>query len=135
MKSILTLAFCACFGIAFASFNIGSNEAFDKRKDKDKDKIKLEKYSLKNIRRPASFFSLSSLSNVNRDTYSSQPSFLNGSFQLNPVSEENVDNSSDIYVNSTMRLKAGNSVVIYPYTYKVKPAPLGMFKTPTPNNR
>lgn len=117
IRLIFTLVFCASVGMAFASFNID-------HRDKDKNKDNSEKFSLKNIQRPASFFSLSTnLIDIGINNLAPLPKF-----DLNSYSSEN-DNG--INVNSSIRVKTGNTVVIYPYKYKLKPAPLSIFKTPT----
>ena len=117
IRLILTLVFCASVGIAFASFN------FDHR-DKDKNRDNTEKFSLKNIQRPASFFSLST--NL-LDVGASGLAPLN-KFDLNTY---NTVDDNGVSVNSSIRVKTGNTVVIYPYKYKLKPTPLSLFKTPT----
>lgn len=129
------LAFCASFGMAFASFSVTSVN-FDKIRDKEKGKVRVEKYSLKNIHRPISFFSLSSLGEPSK-LCDNKMLLMNNSFQLNGVPDENKEASdaSDMDVNSTIRLKTGNSVVIYPFSYKVKATPFGLFKAPTPPTR
>jgi hypothetical protein len=136
MKSFLTLALCVCWGMSFAS-SFGINGALlDKDKGREK-KIKLEKkYSLKNYHRPISFYSLSSLNYAKDGWCSSKTPFINNF--LTSFSEQNGNNetnSGDVYVQSTIRIKEGNTIVLFPYNYKVKSAPLGMFKTPTAPNR
>ncbi len=119
IRFILTLVFCASLGMAFASFNI------DDHRDRDKDKGFTEKFSLKNIQRPASFFSLSSnLIDIGANNLTPVPKF-----NFNTYSSE--DDNNSVSVNSSIRVKTGNTIVIYPYKYKLKSAPLSIFKTPS----
>lgn len=119
IRFILTLVFCASVGMAFASFN------FDDHRDKDKDRDYTEKFSLKNIQRPASFFSLSSnLIDIGSNNLTPLTKF-----NFNAYSSE--DDNNSVSVNSSIRIKSGNTIVIYPYKYKLKSAPLSLFKTPS----
>jgi len=138
IKAILTLVLCTSFGMAFASFSI-VNVNFDKIKDKEKGKANTEKYSLKNVRRPASFFSLSSLGqtpmipvNDNSMLFPNRPLLNNFSVEDNSSSTGN-----DTYINSSIRLRTGNSTVTLPFSFKVKaePDPFRLFKTPAAPNR
>lgn len=123
IKLILLLVFIASFGVTFAS-TMASNAVNDRDKDKDKGK---EALSLKNIQRPSAFFSLSShLTNV--ETENVYPSINRIDF-LSAPNVEGSDNS--VNINSTIRIKTGNSTVVYPYSYKLKPTPFSLFKTPT----
>lgn len=119
---LVILAFFACTTVCFASF--GSN---DNRKDRDKGKTKTESFSLKNFQRPSSFFSLSNTlsSSLNDDNNE----LLLNRFDYNSFLSE--DNSNGVDVKSTIRVKSGNREVIYPFNYRLKSAPLSLFKTPT----
>lgn len=137
IKAILTLVLCAGFGMAFASFSI-VNVNFDKIKDKEKDKANTEKYSLKNVRRPASFFSLSSLGQASAVPMNDNTIlFPNRPLLNNFPAEDNSFTGDDTYINSSIRLRAGNSIVTLPFSFKVKtePDPFRLFKAPSAPNR
>ncbi|HTN37250.1 MAG TPA: hypothetical protein VL053_09260 [Arachidicoccus sp.] len=130
IKVILTLVFTTMVAMSFASFS-STNTYRDDDKDKNKKKDRTEMLSLKNMQRPDAFFSLSSISSSSGD----QNSLSNiGRFRfVNP--DDYTDNTpvsgSSVKVNSSIRVTTGNQVVVYPYSYKLKPAPFSIFKTPT----
>lgn len=136
MKPILTLVLCVCCGMVFASF-VSNSTLFDNGKDREK-KIKLEKYSLKNYHRPISFYSLSSLNYTKEglhNIHSGRIPFMNNLVNAFSEQSDNSSESNDIYVHSTIRVKKGNTIVLFPYNYIIKSAPLSMFKTPMAPNR
>lgn len=129
IKVILSLAFSAMVLMSYASFSI-ANPYRDDDKDKDKKKGNTERLSLKDIQRPDSFFSLSSISSANANNNNLR-SF--GRFQfmsLDSYSDEQARPSKSVKVQSSIKVTTGNQVVVYPYSYKIKPAPFGLFKTP-----
>lgn len=130
IKVILALVFTAMVTISFASFS-SANPYRNDDKDKDKKKDRSERLSLKDIQRPNPFFSLSSISSSSE----SQNSLSNiGRFQFlshEDYSDDQAASSNGVKVNSSIRVTTGNQVVVYPYSYKLKPAPFSLFKTPT----
>jgi len=134
IKIIFTMVFSTMVAMSFASFS-STNAYRDDDKDKDKKKDKTEKFSLKDIQSPASFFSLSSISSGNSNGDVTSLSSL-GKFRfINPGSftepRVNSGNNSSVEINSSIKVQNGNQVVIYPYSYKLKSSPFSIFKTPT----
>ena len=132
MKAILTLAMCVCCGMAFASFCSINSTLLDKGKDREK-KIKLERYSLKNYHKPISFYSLSSLNYVKDGMFNGKMPLINNFSTSFSEQTDSKESSGDVYVQSTVRVKEGNTIVLFPYNFKIKSTPLGMFKTPAAN--
>ncbi|MDE1191816.1 MAG: hypothetical protein PW786_06735 [Arachidicoccus sp.] len=135
MKVLIMLIFSIGTLSSFASFSIANDLNFDKIKDKEKGKAKEEKYSLRNIHRPASFFSLSSgndLSKINTNF-----TFFPENLPIinNNTTEQNNSSENELQVNSLLRINTGNSIVVYPFNIKVKSTPLGLFKTPSAPTR
>ena len=132
IKVIFTLLFSGMVAVSFASFSSIDNLRGDD-KDKDKKKSQTENLSLKDLQNPDSFFSISSISSGSGDVTSLSSM---GKFRfINPgvLPERNVgavNNSSSVEINSSIKVHNGNQVVIYPYSYKLKPAPFSLFKSP-----
>jgi len=132
IKVIFTLVFSTMVAMSYASFS--STDAYRRDdKDKDKKKDKTEKLSLKDLQSPEPFFSLSSISSGSGDVTSLSSlgkfRFVNpaGGF---PEKAQQTNSGSSVEVNSNIRVKSGNQVVIYPYSYKLKSSPFSIFKTP-----
>ena len=132
IKVIFTLVFSTMVAMSYASFS--STDAYNRDdKDKDKKKDKTEKLSLKDLQSPEPFFSLSSISSGSGDVTSLSSlgkfRFVNpaGTF---PEKAQQPNAGSSVEVNSNIRVKSGNQVVIYPYSYKLKSSPFSIFKTP-----
>lgn len=135
IKAIFTLMFCASVAMCFASFSV-VNGNFDKVKDKEKGKSNTDKYSLKSIHRPTSFFSLSSLGQQPLRITNPNTTLFPNRLLLNNAPVEDNDDSAGTYINSTIQLKtSSNAIIAVPYSFKVKADPFRLFKTPTAPNR